>query len=34
MTKRDRKYLHTLFIRAAHFILMRPHNWEKLSFGL
>jgi hypothetical protein len=23
----------TLFIQAANVILMRPHNWEKFSFG-
>ena len=23
-----------LFIQAAKVILMRPHNWEKFSFGL
>jgi transposase len=27
------KYLRTLFIQAAHVILMRPHNWERFSFG-
>ncbi|WP_189375090.1 hypothetical protein [Mesorhizobium sp. M4A.F.Ca.ET.020.02.1.1] len=26
-------YLRTLFIQAAHVILMRPHNWERFSFG-
>jgi hypothetical protein len=26
-------YLRALFIQAAHVILMRPHNWERFSFG-
>lgn len=33
VSKRGSKYLRTLFIQAAHVILMRPHNWEKFSFG-
>lgn len=33
ISKRGSKYLRTLFIQAAHIILMRPHNWEKFSFG-
>ncbi len=33
ISKRGNKYLRTLFIQAAHVILMRPHNWEKFSFG-
>ena len=33
VSKRSSKYLRTLFIQAAHVILMRPHNWEKFSFG-
>ncbi len=33
MSKRDSKYLRTLFIQAAHTLLMRPDNWKKLSFG-
>jgi transposase len=33
ISKRGSKYLRTLFIQAAHVILMRPHNWEKFSFG-
>jgi len=27
ISKRGSKYLRTLFIQAAHIILMRPHNW-------
>jgi len=34
ISKRGSKYLRTLFVQAAHVILMRPHNWEKFSFGL
>ncbi len=34
ISKRGSKYLRTLFIQAAHIILMRPHNWTKFSFGL
>ena len=33
ISKRGNRYLRTLFIQAAHVILMRPHNWEKFSFG-
>ncbi len=33
ISKRGSKYLRTLFIQAAHIILMRPHNWCRLSFG-
>ncbi len=33
ISKRGSKYLRTLFIQAAHVIMMRPHNWEKFSFG-
>jgi len=33
ISKRGSKYLRTLFIQAAHVILMRPHNWQKFSFG-
>ena len=33
ISKRGCRYLRTLFIQAAHIILMRPKNWEKLSFG-
>ena len=33
ISKRGSKYLRTLFIQAAHVILMRPGNWEKFSFG-
>jgi len=33
ISKRGSKYLRTLFIQAAHVILMRPHNWHKFSFG-
>ena len=33
ISKRGNKYLRTLFIQAAHIILMRPKNWEKFSFG-
>ena len=33
ISKRGSKYLRTLFIQAAHVILMRPHNWKKFSFG-
>ena len=33
ISKRGSKYLRTLFIQAAQVILMRPHNWEKFSFG-
>ena len=33
MSKRGSKYLRTLFIQAAHILLMRPVNWKKFSFG-
>lgn len=33
ISKRGSKYLRTLFIQAAHIILMRPHNWKRFSFG-
>ena len=33
ISKRGSKYLRTLFIQAANVILMRSHNWERLSFG-
>ena len=33
ISKRGSKYLRTLFIQAAHVILMRPNNWQKFSFG-
>jgi len=33
ISKRGSKYLRTLFIQAAHIILMRPHNWANFSFG-
>jgi transposase len=33
ISKRGSKYLRSLFIQAAHIILMRPHNWKKFSFG-
>lgn len=33
ISKRGSKYLRTLFIQAAHVILMRPNNWSKFSFG-
>jgi transposase len=33
ISKRGSRYLRTLFIQAANIILMRPHNWEKFSFG-
>ena len=33
ISKRGSKYLRTLFIQAAHVILMRPKNWQKFSFG-
>jgi hypothetical protein len=34
ISKRGSKYLRTLFIQAANVILMRSHNWERLSFGV
>jgi transposase len=33
ISKRGDKYLRTLFIQAAKVLLMRPHNWERFSFG-
>ncbi|MFA9474395.1 MAG: IS110 family transposase [Filomicrobium sp.] len=33
ISKRGSRYLRTLFVQAAQIILMRPHNWEKFSFG-
>ena len=33
ISKRGSRYLRTLFVQAAHVILMRPQNWEKFSFG-
>ncbi len=33
ISKRGSKYLRTLFIQAAHILLMRPHNWDNFSFG-
>ena len=33
ISKRGSRYLRTLFVQAAHIILMRPHNWVKFSFG-
>ena len=33
ISKRGSRYLRTLFIQAAKVILMRPHNWERFSFG-
>lgn len=33
ISKRGSRYLRTLFIQAAHVILMRPHNWEQFGFG-
>jgi transposase len=33
ISKRGSKYLRTLFIQAAHIILMRPNNWPRFSFG-
>jgi transposase len=33
ISKRCSKYLRTLFVQAAQIILMRTHNWHKLSFG-
>jgi len=33
ITKRGSRYLRTLFIQAAHILLMRPDNWDKFSFG-
>lgn len=33
ISKRGSRYLRTLFVQAAHIILMRPHNWKRFSFG-
>jgi transposase len=33
ISKRGSRYLRTLFIQAAHVIMMRPQNWSKFSFG-
>ncbi len=33
ISKRGSRYLRTLFVQAAHVILMRPQNWERFSFG-
>lgn len=33
ITKRGSRYLRTLFVQAAHVLLMRPRNWDKFSFG-
>jgi transposase len=33
ISKRGSKYLRTLFVQAAHVVLMRPHNWDRFSFG-
>src|SRR6202011_2611821 len=33
ISKRGSKYLRTLLIQAAKVLLMRPHNWERFSFG-
>ena len=33
ISKRGSRYLRTLFVQAAHVILMRPHNWQRFSFG-
>ena len=33
ISKRGDKYLRMLFIQAAKVLLMRPHNWERFSFG-
>ncbi|MCP5075000.1 MAG: IS110 family transposase [Rhodobacteraceae bacterium] len=32
ISKRGSRYLRTLFVQAAHIILMRPNNWPKFSF--
>jgi transposase len=34
ISKRGSRYLRTLFIQAAHVLLMRPQNWGKFSFGV
>ncbi len=33
MSKRGSKCLRTLFIQSGPILLMRPHNWQKFSFG-
>ena len=33
LSKQGCRYLRTLFVQAAHVILMRPHNWRRFSFG-
>src|SRR6185437_9060829 len=33
ISKRGSRYLRTLSIQAANVILMRPHNWQRFSFG-
>jgi len=33
ISKQGNKYLRTLFVQAAHIILMRPQNWNRFSFG-
>jgi len=33
ISKRGCRYLRTLYIQAAHVILMRPKNWARFSFG-
>ena len=33
ISKQGNTYLRMLFIQAAKVIIMRPHNWEKFSFG-
>jgi transposase len=33
ISKRGSKYLRTLLIQAARVLLMRPHNWNRFSFG-
>jgi transposase len=33
ISKRGDRYLRTLFIQAARVLLMRPHTWDRFSFG-
>src|SRR6185312_11010953 len=33
ISKRGDRYLRTLFIQAAKVLIMRPHHWDKFSFG-
>lgn len=33
ISKQGNRYLRTLFVQAAHVILMRPQNWGKFGFG-